>query len=210
MSSNIIDKLESMLDKTELNLQDMEFLKSCVQRQDVESLVYVTRILAVSRTEKSKKILMNIVTNPDDLVRANACDSLGIFDDMETMELLSEIAQTDESELVVSYALLAIGDIIKTKKYESTIFKDSLENTKSEHVRLAALRGLYLTGDESVLWDILQGLKSNDYAVRCFCVNILSDIRADKNQKVIDDMILQARNQEQSRAVISCMDDILE
>ena len=170
----------------------------------------IAQILVKSCTEESIKILITLSSNTDYLVRANACDSLGIFADDETLEWLMRIAQKDERDLVRSYALLSAADIMVNCNRNGRVFQKILEHAISDRVRLATLRSLCLLGYTDSLDQLINELKSDDYSIRCFCVNMLADVLNDDNRDKIIQSTKYFKEYENSRAVISCMNEVLK
>lgn len=103
-----IVKLES---KEGYSVEDVRVLSKLAQSADSEIRLRTAEVLVAVAPEWSESLLIGLSKDNDELVRASACDSLGISENVEVYSLLKEIVLRDTSLLVKNYAILSMVDV---------------------------------------------------------------------------------------------------
>ena len=103
--------IQTMENNGVLDENDLTKLEYLAKDKDDEIRGYIASVLILSNSIYSEKILKNLMNDKDELVRANACDSLGSFSSAELINLMKDHIQKDKSSLVRGYAALSLVDI---------------------------------------------------------------------------------------------------
>lgn len=144
----------------------------------------------------------------DYLVRANACDSVGMFRDDEVLRQLIYTFEHDENAIVRAYGLFSIGDIMEGYGQDEKLLymknlQDAIQGEKSLHVKIAAYAVSCRLGEECYIGKLLSLLRHDDYIIRCSVLHCLQDIVNDKNKEDIRRAIAWLKARETSQAVLS-------
>lgn len=210
---NAYDILKKISEKNTVDSNDLPILLQLSQCDDSEIRVYIAELLVLSKDNKAEKMLIHMCDDEDELVRANACDSLSVFPSIETYNCLIKNILTDISMLVKTYAILSIIDIlnhveIDTKELKSLLILNL--NAEEIYMRAACRKGLYILGDDEQLEELINLLHSDNYQDRCAVLNILEDIMVEKNKHSILSAVKQLQQTEDSVAVNLIIDRILK
>ena len=215
MNEDIFPYLNELASKDILNDYELEYMEKYSKNDDYEIRMNVAEILVISKTKKSKKILIDLTNDKNYLVRANACESLSIFNDKETLMLLINIMKRDKSRIVRAYAILSARDIALSLDSEAKCFvveflKHLVRNKTCRMILVAAYSGLYLLCDNKYINNIFDELNSKRYQLRCFTVNILLDITDSSNKDIILKRLRNLYKTEKTTAVKSTLTYAIE
>ena len=215
MSEEIFFCLDELSSKNILNDYELECLEKYSKNDDYEIRMKVAEILIISKTKKSKKILLDLTNDKNYLVRANACESLSIFSDKETLMLLINVARRDKSCIVRAYAVLSARDIAlnldeEAKRFVVKYLEHLVINETCRMIHVAAYSGLYLLCDNKYINNIFDELNSKRYQLRCFAVNILLDITDSSNKDIILKRLRDLYETEKTVAVKSALTYAIE
>ena len=163
--------------------------------------------------EKSKRILLEFLSDKNINVRIEAADSLSYFNDNEVVSALKNASIFDKNYLVRGYAISSIGHISKNIKFiREEIFEhicNRLSIEKMVFCKLNCYFALYLLGKKQYLDNILKLINTKSYRNRCAVVNTLAEL-CDKNNIATITTILKKRAKiEKTVAVSSTIYDCL-
>lgn len=151
--------------------------------------IEIIQELAKDTTKNAEKILLDLINDASELVRANVCDSL--YNNTATRVVKALIKKlNNDTDLVKYYCVLSLGDIAKSSSENKNeilnnlfILKDINKNTK---VNIAISKVLYELGNKEQLDVLLEYLKDSDYQNRCVTLNCISEIiNRDNSSKII-------------------------
>jgi len=141
-------------------------------------------IKALVRAETGEPALIErLKIEKNELVTTDLCDALGNLESVAAIPALRRITQCDRSALSRRYAITALLDIL----WEQTIpFLKVLRKTeRSYRVRSSIDLALFIAGDDASLSGMLDGLRSQDYIVRCSIANQLWSYRPQRYRSEI-------------------------
>ena len=178
----IEDKLDFIDDLKQyeyLSNEKWDMLAELVKDEEQEIRLNVSEILALFPTEMSEKLLLYLLNDSNYLVRASACDSLSFSKSEETLHKLL-LLTNDKKYLVRGYAILSIGDIqLKVNSnFNLTIeYLMRLESEeKSQWVKIAIYRSLFLLGDLSYYKELLCMIENRYYHNRSFALSLIEEL----------------------------------
>lgn len=151
--------------------------------------IEIIQELAKDTTNNAEKILLDLINDASELVRANACDSL--YNNTSTRVVKALIKKlNNDTDLVKYYCVLSLGDIAKNSFENRNVIVNNLyalkELNKNTKVNIAILKVLYELGNEEQLDVLLEYLKNSDYQNRCVTLNCISEIiNRDNSSKII-------------------------
>jgi hypothetical protein len=210
----IYKNLNVLQKKDVLDSNDVLFLKLLSTHSDEDIRWYVSKLLVKDNSKMSEDILMGMTSDIDDLVRANACDSLCISKNINIVNLLKNIVRKDKNSIVRSYAVLSMGDVSlnldKSKCETISFLKDRLKVERVINVKISIYRSLCLLGAEEYLGYLLHELNGMKYQNRCAVINALFDLVNEKNNRRIKKAVLSRKKAEKSNAVLSSIESLLE
>lgn len=147
--------------------------------------------------------LANMLVDPDELVRIEACETLGALHDRRTAPALWR-AMEDSSPLVRSYAAAALGQI--GRRVDISRLRLRLNKEDSDTVKVGIYEALYAMGQKQALDGLISLLRSPDYRVRCATVDVLSREAADaSNSSMIVELLKRAMRKEPTVAARNSM-----
>lgn len=152
--------------------------------EDEEIRLFLSIELANYKSAESEQLLLQLISDQSDIVRANACDSIYWSESVDVLDTLFEKAKNDVY-LVRGYAVLSIADISINSKSDFSTEKLSM-----------------LYPNENYLTDLISSLDSKKYNYRIAAVNFLSDIVNESNRSIIMKSFEQRLNIEKNKAVI--------
>lgn len=209
-----LDIIEKMGHSDKFTDDDFEILEYLSQDGKEEVRARVAEILVLSDSHEGEKILIKLLTDKDELVRVNACDSLCNSTSLEVINLLKERILKDKSILVKGYAALSIADIVSNTGYDknelSKFLKDALEKQKVVWVKINFYKVLYMLGEESYLDKLLNELQNKLYRNRCAVVNVLSEIVSERNLGIIKTALIGRLEKEKTIAVRSSIEKAIQ
>ena len=159
---------------------------------DEDVRLYLAEKLANYKNVKSEQLLLHLISDQSDIIRANASDSIYWSESTEVLNLLLVKAKND-MYLVRGYAILSIADILSNLNDDSYM-KDLNElylKEKSLWTRMCYYQSFYRLGLEKYLDLLISSLCSKKYNYRIAAVNFLFDIVNETNKS----KILRALNQ---------------
>lgn len=180
---------------------DYKTIEKLASDFDPEIRCRCAEILALFPSEQAENILIQLLDDPKDLVRANACDSLYFSSSIDTLNKLM-LKSTDSSPLVRGYAALSIADVCTNVSDQSvndriiTYFKTNFKKERDEWVKLAVLHALILLGEKEYFPIFLQAIHDEDYRNRLFVLNSLEDLEiSDCKTEIINHLKLQFKKE---------------
>lgn len=184
------DKIELLISYEKINEFTHE-QKSLLKKLSYDSNSFVKGLVASlmvkSIDEFGFEILSRLSKDKNDYVRTEVYDSLSVFSDANTVQLLQNAIRTETNNLAKSYAIMSFGDVAYSlgisddyKEYVDKI----ISCNKSNDCILSCLYCLYLFG-ENVIDDICLFLNDNDYNIRLSAVSILEEIVNNDNLDII-------------------------
>ena len=163
--------------------------------------------------EKGEEILLRLTNDKEWLVRADACDSLGISESVTTYNILKKIAKKDTSGYVRGYAIISLGDIAVKIHKENELIKfleEMLMHEKTEFTKINIYTVLYNLGQKEYFDKLLSMTNSKKYSNKCAVVNSLKDIANESNRDMIINILLEYKEKETARSVIYTIDDAIK
>lgn len=164
--------------------------------------------------ERTRRFLIKAAESDNEIIRINACDTIGIYDDDEILELLLRITEHDSSEFVINCALISICSILCTRKESiNSSQKNSLRNTAPNVISPCTAAGLiianYLVGNAST--DEIQELFINAKSptTQLFILNLLHNIVTQNHDQNLHTTILRLKNFTLNPEISSKINDIL-
>lgn len=209
---NFLNEIEKTNNFTKETLEILNLLS-----KDTDSTIrtLVAQVLVLTDEPEGEKILLRLLNDEDELVRVNACDSLCISRSLATVNRLKDILLSDQSNLVRSYAVLSIADIISdnnlpVKDEYVLLFQKILKTETDIGVQLCLYKVLYRFGDERYLAYLVAELNSCNYQNRCMTVNLLRDLITDQNKSMISSALSEQLTKEGTIAVKSAIQCLLQ
>lgn len=195
---NSYDELNEFTDKQKLLLRKLSYDSNSFVRGLVASL------MVKSIDEFGFEILNRLSKDNNDYVRTEVFDSLSVFSDANTVQLLQNAIRTETNNLAKSYAIMSFGDVVYSlgisDDYKEYVDKIKSCN-KSNDCILSYLYCLYLFG-ENVIDDICLFLNDNDYHIRLSAVSILEEIVNNDNLDIIISKLSDRLRSEDCSSVI--------
>ena len=216
MSENIYKKLdiiETISSLKSFTDGEISILDKLSRDEESEIRARVAEVLVISFDVSSEEILIRLLKDKDEIVRVNACDTLGCSKSPEILNLLKERVVKDKSSLVRGYASLSIADIgnrINLGNNLINFFYDVLKKEKVNWVKINIYRSMYKLGDESSLTQLLTGLNNRLYKNRSVTISCLIDIINPTNCSIIKPIIIKQLQVEKTVAVKSKLEKFLK
>ena len=206
----LLNKLE---EKNILTGNDIKIIKKLLVDSDEEKKILISQILAKDNTTRSENILLGLINDKSELVRANACDSLYNNISNNVVEELLVKANNDTS-LVKYYAILSLGDIVEinTENKQKVIgnLRNLRKNNKDISVNISISKVLYQLGNKAELNILLNYLDDSNYQNRCATLNCISEIISSNNFKKIIPILKEKIKAEDSLAVKESLENIIK
>ena len=200
MFKSTLEKLDYLLNlDTEKQEIDFHIVRQLSNDTDAEVRSQCAETLALIPCEESESILVSLLDDADNLVRANACDSLKFSHSKLIVKKLIFML-SDTSYLVRGYATLTIADIlanISEGQFSGEVvqlFKNNEATEKSDWVKIAIYRSLVMLGENEYFIPFLNMLHSSDYRNRIFVLNIIDDIPNHKKE-ILNHLMKQQREE---------------
>lgn len=167
--------------------------------------------LANVQSEKVSIVLKFLAHDVNELVRAEAYDSLSFYSDKNIEKFLRKSIQCEKSKIARNYAIIAWFDVLtnQNKKVLSYI-KKKRKKEKKEICQMSWSYCYYaLTGNK--IKDFLKFLNSKDYHVQCATLNMIyyEKIYVKDKKKVIE-LVKGVKKKSSVRAVKMTAEQVLK
>ena len=211
---SVLEKLNQMDNLEKLTYQDILELEFFSSYENPEVRSRVAEILVGAESSKlAERVLLKLCEDSDELVRANACDSLSCFHSKIVVTTLQCIfINKNESDLVRWYALMSILDIVQMMPdftCQARVLFEKAIHDSSIPIRGTGYMGLYRLGDNKQLTPLITLLTSPKYQDRCAIIYMLESIVDEKNRNIVIDALKRQRSIEKARAVTLRLDDLI-
>ena len=207
-------RIEKMEDSEGLSAEDYVLLRQWARHPDALIRDLVASVLVHGKTPQGQLLLLALTEDPDELVRADAYDSLSVYPDVQVAEKLKRAAAGEPDELARYFAIAAYADVALETEQDIAAQKEffcALRQREMASVcQLGCDYALYQLGEPGALKRILGYLDNPDYLVRCRAVCTLEEIVNEGNQGEIMAAVRARRSSETSAAVRERMDAWLE
>ena len=204
----------SRLMESEITDEGLELLEKYSHDRNKDIRYRAAEALALTGSPKAESILLRLLDDKDNMVRVNACDSLGMSGTQRAIEPLKKHVGSTACNLERGYAVSSLADIavaIGTEGEMTAFLETSLETEQDVWVRNHYYRSLYPLGKGEYLQLLLDSLDDENYQNRCEVVNLLSDIADDSNVETICVALKERLSKEEpdSIAVITTIEKTL-
>lgn len=208
--NKLLNKLE---EKKFLTDNDINLLQELLTDSDEEQKILISQILAKDNTSKSENILLDLINDESELVRANACDSLYNNISNNVVEKLL-IKSNNDTNLVKYYAILSLGDIVVSDMANKQKVIEKLEKLRKDNkdisVNISISKVLYQLGKTEELNILLKYLDDRNYQNRCETLNCITEIINTNNLKIIIPILKEKMKTENSFAVKKSLENIIK
>lgn len=173
------DEIIKIIDNLKFPLEGINFdrLELYAKHENWEIRNAVAIILAQTDHKQGEKILLELVNDTDELIRANACDSLGSYSSESVIKVLKKKAVND-LQLVRGYAVLSLGNIAFRKKDEDihSFLKSASKKEKSIWVKINLYYNLCILGEIEYVYEIIREIDNKFYKNRYLAIQSLLDL----------------------------------
>lgn len=211
MDSREIEKRMEKMEAAEC--PDYALLRRWAQHPDALIREQVAAVLVFGAGEPGREILLKLAADSEELVRAEAYDTLSVYPEEKVAETLKQAAVSEPDDLVRYFALVSYGDVIQElapgDAEQKTFFQDRLQRDQAAVCRLGCEYALYQLGEPGELERILRYLDDPDYLVRCRAVCTLEEIADAENRGRILEAVRGRREKESAAPVRERMDELL-
>lgn len=205
-------ELENLQRKDSFTDEDIQALIRLSGDGDRDVRYQVAELMVRCPAAAVEDALLEMLDDPEELVRTNACDSLCISKNPIVIKRLMEVMTKDGDSLTRSYAALSIGDTAmgtSLQEHAAAFLARRLDRERIKHVKIAIMRSMYLLGDRSRYRELLLEIKGKRYLTRCFAIGCVEDIVNAVNKAEIKTALEKSRLTEKSRACTEKIDDVL-
>ena len=197
------DEIIKIIDNLKFPLEGINFdrLELYAKHENWEIRNAVAIILAQTDQKQGEKILLKLVDDTDELIRANACDSLGSYSSESVTKVLKKKAVND-LQLVRGYAVLSLGNIAFRKKDEDihSFLKSASKKEKSIWVKINYYYNLCILGEIEYVYEIIREIDNKFYKNRYLAIQSLLDLYKDHGFKDnISVLYLRKKNMQKIR-----------
>ena len=187
MKNDIWKKL-MLLNETDINQEDTDFIRSCLSNSDLFIRIEAIALILNSSFSNDEDIetLLRMCSDEDPLIRIEVYDTLSQCNSIKVSNRLKQAITLETDELARSHSICAWADTITNQAHVCQAFENEIEFIKSiqmqpairdsEYCRLSCCYALYSFQYPKMLERILSFLKSKDYRIQCSVINYLSDI----------------------------------
>jgi len=171
---------------------------------------HIAETLMDYSSKQSFDMLIKLLSDKDRIVRASACESLSIYPNIETLNILLSVISNDRSSLVRKYAASSILSILQKQNQKDTVKTDFFKygNEKSIPTRISYFMVLYYLGEEKFLDSILGYINHKNYINRINVINALIQILTLQNHQRIKVAVDEVVKTEESIAVKSSIQEL--
>lgn len=183
------------------------YLWDMVDDADEDVRLYLAVKLADYENHKSEQLLLHMISDQSDIVRANACDSIYWSKSMEVLNFLLMRAKND-MYLVRGYAVLSITDImlnLNNKSYMRDL-NELYSKEKSLWTRMCYYQSFYRLGLEKYLDVLILSLCTKKYNYRIAAINFIFDIVNKTNKHKILEALNQHLINEKCKTIIQLIE----
>ena len=150
-----LDFIESIIELSGENDKIVDTLILLSKDKDEEVRYRTAEALGNYNTERVEKVLLEMLSDTNELVRVFACESLSYIGGKDSIINLQDILMNDRSCLVRGYSAEAIADILKRiTKYDDSLI-DLLEHAankeKTKTAKVMIYTALYKLGKKYYL-----------------------------------------------------------
>lgn len=207
-------EIEKRIEKMEAaECPDYALLRRWAEHSDALIREQVAAALLFGAGEPGREILLKLAADSEELVRAEAYDTLSVYPDPQVAEMLKQAAVSEPNDLVRYFALVSYGDVIQElapgDAEQEAFFQDRLQRDQAAVCRLGCEYALYQLGEPGALKRILEYLDDPDYLVRCRAVCTLEEIADEENRGRILEAIRGRREKESAAPVRERMDELV-
>lgn len=179
---------------------DIRYLRQLAKAKNSEIRSKVAELLSTCEQEFAEAILFKMTYDKNEIVRADAVDSLGIGKSQQSFRRLRHLMECDRSELVQFHAVLSYVDVFwnmdQVSVTEEALIEELeflLKKEELDHVKLSYYEALYNLGRTMYLDDLLcllqDASKANNGTLVWHALHSLENILNDNlNQEYIDKM----------------------
>ncbi|OGO78136.1 MAG: hypothetical protein A2Y23_01590 [Clostridiales bacterium GWB2_37_7] len=206
--------LNELSELDEITTENLEILNALSYDEGDEVRVQVAEILENCEDIEAEIILIRLLHDTDGLVRATACDSLRFSDSPKVLSLLIDIIKKDKTDLVRGYAASSIGSILlnmdKVDKEYVDFFVDLVSREKVTWVKFHIYGTLYLLGEGTYLFKLIEMLNHRHFRKRGAVISILANILSDENKEIIEYSLKELLEKEETINVRSAIENVLK
>lgn len=190
---------------------DYALLRRWAEHPDALIRERVAAALVFGEGEPGREILLKLAADSEELVRAEAYDTLSVYPDSQVAEMLKQAAVTEPDDLARYFALVSYADVMQElapgDAEQKEFFQNRLQREKAAVCRLGCEYALYQFGEPGTLERILGYLDDPDYLVRCRAVCTLEEIANEENRGRILEAVRGRREKESAAPVRERMDE---
>lgn len=209
MDSREIEKRMEKMEAAEC--PDYALLRRWAQHPDALIREQVAAVLVFGAGEPGREILLKLAADSEELVRAEAYDTLSVYPEEKVADTLKQAAVSEPDDLARYFALVSYGDVIQELEpgdaEQKAFFQDRLQRDQAAVCRLGCEYALYQLGEPGALERILGYLDDPDYLVRCRAVCTLEEIADAENRGRILEAVRGRREKESAAPVRERMDE---
>ncbi|MBQ1411601.1 MAG: HEAT repeat domain-containing protein [Clostridia bacterium] len=158
----------------------------------------------------TKALLLMLTRDEEELVRAEAYDSLSVFPCDEVAQCLTNAMEEEWEPLARSYAILSWADVTvglcRDLSAAAETVREMQQQPCGEHVRLTLWYALCRFGQEEALTQIAGFLRSRDYHIRCAAVAFLDELCDEVHRPMAEKHIREMLAQETAKSVLSAIE----
>ena len=205
-------EIEKRMEKMEVaECPDYALLRRWAEHPDALIREQVAAVLVFGAGEPGREILLKLAADSEELVRAEAYDTLSVYPEEKVAEALKQAAVSEPDDLARYFALVSYGDVIQElapgDAEQKAFFQDRLQRDQAAVCRLGCEYALYQLGEPEALERILGYLDDPDYLVRCRAVCTLEEIANEENRGRILEAVRGRREKESAAPVRERMDE---
>lgn len=205
-------EIEKRIEKMEAaECPDYALLRRWAEHPDALIREQVAAVLVFGEGEPGREILLKLAADSEELVRAEAYDTLSVYPDSQVAETLKQAAVTEPDDLARYFALVSYADVMQElapgDAEQKTFFQSRLQREQATVCRLGCEYALYQLGEPEALERILGYLDDPDYLVRCRAVCTLEEIVDEENRGRILKAVHGRREKESAVPVRERMDE---
>lgn len=190
---------------------DYALLRRWAEHPDALIREQVAAALVFGENDEGRDILLKLAADSEELVRAEAYDTLSVYPNSQVAETLKQAAVTEPDDLSRYFALVSYADVMQEltpgDAEQKVFFQDRLQREQAAVCRLGCEYALYQLGEPGALERILGYLDDPDYLVRCRAVCTLEEIADEENRGQILEAVRGRREKESAAPVRERMDE---
>ena len=123
-------EIEKRIEKMEAaECPDYALLRRWAQHPDALIREQVAAVLVFGAGEPGREILLKLAADSEELVRAEAYDTLSVYPEEKVAETLKQAAVSEPNDLVRDFALVSDGDVIPVPPGMCLLFDHTPDRT---------------------------------------------------------------------------------